>query len=545
MDIPNEEEGIPSAPEECGDASPVKASDDAVACGQTKEDENAPVVEVKQAEVEAPVGEAAKKKGRKPKREVKKLSKEEARRQMIIHLIVLAVVWILAGILYIVDENLSPPDIDVPPPPKAMAIEGELQSLAKKGVRWPGFDPLKYPLAIYDTEDTYLFRHPKPPKEFMLFKHRKDTYVFDGRYKGIWDCYQTKFSDEYTAIVSVSLGEGDAKYYSTVALHELFHVYQEECEELWPLSSHWKSAFEYPCYDYKLDQVLKLEELALANALEADNAEEGKGWARRALTLAEEAYGMMPADSADMIRSRQMVEGLATYVDRQFHPRQNLVEILRRGFEPEEYYDRAYFTGDAVALLLQDFNPKWKRTFNKKSVIWLENMLKDSLGKGGYSCVFSEEALKQVEEESRIQITEAIHSRIRLGSQFDKTEGASLIVQADKELLHLAGGSSSGMRSVSGGRFISQRAIKVKNENCSLEVGQYPVLFKLSLLTGETAQTSQLVIRGLDDLELSSSDDKLTVKCDKLSGEFTNAAYTFKDNKLTITLHDDKPEKRG
>lgn len=545
MDIPHEDEGIPNAPEEDGDASPGATCDEPVACGQPKADEHAPAYEDKPLEGEASAGEGTKKKARRPRREVKKLSKEEARRQMILHLIALAVFWMLWGALYIYDKLQNPPDIDIPPPPKALAIESELQSLAKQGTRWPGFDPLKYPLVVYDTEDTYLFRHPKPPKEFMLFKHRKDTYVFDGRYKGIWDCYETKFSGKYTAIVSVKPGLGNAEYYSDTALHELFHVYQDECEELWPSSSSWESVFMYPRYDYKLYKTLRLEELALANALEANSADEGKGWARRAIILADKAYEMMPADCADMIRSRQMVEGLATYVDRQFHPRKNLADYLRRGFKPEEYYDRVYLTGDALALLLEDFNPKWKQTFNNKSVTWLEDMLRQGLGKGGYSCAFSQEELEQADKEARGEMTEAIHRRISLNRSFDKTEGGMLIVEAGKESLYLVDGHTSGIKSVLGGKFVSQRGIKIGNNCCTLEIGQYPVLLDLCLLKGNNAQTRRLVIRGLDNLELSSENDKLTVKCDRLNGEFSHAAYTFKDNKLTIMLHDDKPKKRG
>ena len=48
----------------------------------------------------------------------------------------------------------------------ALAIEREMERLAASRSFWPGYDPLAIPLAVYDGERTFLFRHPSPPEGF-------------------------------------------------------------------------------------------------------------------------------------------------------------------------------------------------------------------------------------------------------------------------------------------------------------------------------------------------------------------------------------------
>jgi len=50
-------------------------------------------------------------------------------------------------------------------------VEQELEKIVGASVSsgrsfWPGFDPLAVPLALYDGQATWLFRHPHPPPEF-------------------------------------------------------------------------------------------------------------------------------------------------------------------------------------------------------------------------------------------------------------------------------------------------------------------------------------------------------------------------------------------
>ena len=66
---------------------------------------------------------------------------------------------------------------------RAVSIEREIERIAGMKPLWPGFDPLKIPLAIYSGEATYLFRHPAPPEGFVPVGDAKlHVHSFPGRF---------------------------------------------------------------------------------------------------------------------------------------------------------------------------------------------------------------------------------------------------------------------------------------------------------------------------------------------------------------------------
>jgi hypothetical protein len=46
---------------------------------------------------------------------------------------------------------------------------------------WPGFDPRTIPVAIFDGERTFLFRHPAPPSGFATLPGAPGVLVMKGR----------------------------------------------------------------------------------------------------------------------------------------------------------------------------------------------------------------------------------------------------------------------------------------------------------------------------------------------------------------------------
>jgi len=51
------------------------------------------------------------------------------------------------------------------PAPDVFKVMAEFDREAATGL-WPGFEPQKIPLALYDGKKTWLFHHPHPPEEF-------------------------------------------------------------------------------------------------------------------------------------------------------------------------------------------------------------------------------------------------------------------------------------------------------------------------------------------------------------------------------------------
>ena len=89
-------------------------------------------------------------------------------------------------LLAIVSASCAPPS----PEPTALALEEEVRGIAEASARtdslWPGFDPLAIPLAVYDGERTFLFRHPSPPGDFATLPEAEpSTHVLTGRHEAV------------------------------------------------------------------------------------------------------------------------------------------------------------------------------------------------------------------------------------------------------------------------------------------------------------------------------------------------------------------------
>src|SRR5215510_8359206 len=69
-----------------------------------------------------------------------------------------------------------------PPPPPVPAVLREFDRVCPRPL-WPGFEPCRTPLAIFDGRRTWLVRHPSPPAEFVPARERGDVRIFEGRHE--------------------------------------------------------------------------------------------------------------------------------------------------------------------------------------------------------------------------------------------------------------------------------------------------------------------------------------------------------------------------
>jgi hypothetical protein len=77
--------------------------------------------------------------------------------------------------------RVAGPIVSAPEESRAVAVAAEVRRLDSRAL-WPGFDPSKVPLAIFDGEKTFLFRHPHPPPEFRPVADRPETAIAPGRH---------------------------------------------------------------------------------------------------------------------------------------------------------------------------------------------------------------------------------------------------------------------------------------------------------------------------------------------------------------------------
>ncbi|HKF44712.1 MAG TPA: hypothetical protein VKG01_16560, partial [Thermoanaerobaculia bacterium] len=77
----------------------------------------------------------------------------------------------------------------LPPAPGAgaAAVPAVLDQFERVCARpfWPGFEPCRIPLVIFDGKRTWLFRHPAPPSEFAEFPGNPALRTYEGRHAAV------------------------------------------------------------------------------------------------------------------------------------------------------------------------------------------------------------------------------------------------------------------------------------------------------------------------------------------------------------------------
>jgi hypothetical protein len=259
---------------------------------------------------------------------------------------------------------VTPPVAD---PPSAMAlplaVEQELERIGGSGPRfWPGFAPLAIPLALYDGQATWLFRHPHPPAEFG--PGEGGARIADGRPDSLRANTGTEIAGIPTATLLLA-GSRAARDWAALALHEAFHVFARQHHPGWEVDE--MSLFVYPVEAREPLTLRREETQALRRSLAglaAGNPESALCWADLALRLRSGRFGLLPAAAVAYERGTELGEGLATYVEGLARGETGM-DLPGDDFPAEKVRDRAYAVGRAEAILLDGLDPAWKERLDR------------------------------------------------------------------------------------------------------------------------------------------------------------------------------------
>jgi hypothetical protein len=222
---------------------------------------------------------------------------------------------------------------------------------------WPGFEPQKIPVEIYDGKQTWLFRHPHPPQPFTESEH-KGVFVVNGRDASVTANTNIDVGGTPTAGVllpkNTSVRDGAA-----LIAHEAFHVYQHEHYPKWTANE--ADLFTYPVDDAGLLQRRFMETEALRRALIAPDKTEAACWIAEALRVRNSRFAGMAPASVTYERNSELNEGLANYIQVKAAGETASFTLPSSGFYPEAVRQRAYQIGTAWALLLDRMTPGWQR----------------------------------------------------------------------------------------------------------------------------------------------------------------------------------------
>ncbi|MCH9648685.1 MAG: hypothetical protein K0U98_10630 [Deltaproteobacteria bacterium] len=261
------------------------------------------------------------------------------------------------------------------------AVVATLDRFAEKPI-WPGFEPTKYPLAIYDGERTLLFRHPSPPKEFTLVEGQEQVWASAQRldsmsWNGVID-----LGGVQTAALVLTLEPGrEVTFEASILLHEVFHLFSKPRHPTWrPNEMH---RYSYPVADLENHTLLLLEGEALARALEAEENGMAVRWAATALQWRRQRTRPLAKEHLAFETAQEMQEGTAVHVARLALGTPRDTTRLREPRTPEKFRWRFYDTGAALAAMLDAVDPSWKRRLEAEPAISMATLLEEALERKG------------------------------------------------------------------------------------------------------------------------------------------------------------------
>jgi hypothetical protein len=382
---------------------------------------------------------------------------------------------LLVALLALASAEAEPAPAAVPgSATDALAVAAELERLSAEQILWPGFDPRVVPLAIYDGEHTWLFRHPAPPAGFVAVEGSTPAASrLVGRHPAVSANSSADLGGTSTATLMLEPMASDRSLTSVaaVAIHEAFHVFQG----LHPGSFTGGDEgvlFTYPIEDARLAELRRLETAALQRALAASERSGTVCWARKALALRDQRFAAMDPQAAAYDRGTEVNEGLARYV--QLRAEGGDEVIPADGYAAADVRSRCYATGSALALLLDTLRPSWKDLFQHGKWSHLDGALRAALDAEreveSARCGFTVDESSAFARRARDDVAAILTARTARRIAFNSREGWRVVVEiAERDPLWPQGFDPLNVERIDGG-VLHGRFLKLGNGSGQLEM---------------------------------------------------------------------------
>ncbi len=254
--------------------------------------------------------------------------------------------------------------------PTVFDVNKEFERMSAKSL-WPGFKATNYPLAIFDGKNTYLFRHPSPPKEFKEMDDRRGVYVAEGR-QGVYSNTHAQIGGKLTATAIIGSGQRSSlAQLGALMIHEAFHCHQQDHLQTW--KSNEVFLLTYPFENTENLALRRLETAALVRALTTKDDAGFRKAVKEAQSLRERRYKLLGENDAKYERSVEIVEGTAQYVE--YRAMGNEFKPVPEGeWPPNEIRQRCYFSGQAWAMILDRLSKTWKDEMIEREELRLDTL---------------------------------------------------------------------------------------------------------------------------------------------------------------------------
>jgi hypothetical protein len=332
---------------------------------------------------------------------------------------------------------------------------------------WPGFAPERTPLAIWAGAKTWLFRHPSPPPDYQQLL--TGLAARDGRDPSVTANTSAVIGGISTATLMLTPTPArTAAQWAAVAVHEAFHVYERARHPAW--AGNEAELFTYPVENRALLVLRLREDVCLMNALRATSHAARARWTRAALDLRDSRLASTPASAAQYERASELNEGLAQYVERRFLQVPDSA-VMRIDFAASDVRRRAYFTGEALARLLDSFLPGWKAELEAHDDRWLDQLLLNApIVHRAAPAPLTAARQQQLEAQADLLLKRLVAQRAAARAAFAALAGWRVVIEAGSAPLLPTGFDPLNVQRLDATSVLHSRFLKLGIGGASLEM---------------------------------------------------------------------------
>jgi hypothetical protein len=423
--------------------------------------------------------------------------------------------------------------------PTPFDVMAEFDRIASRPL-WPNFDPRRFPVEIYDGRDTYLFRHPSPPPEFKEVAGRAGVRVFPGRHESVRANTNIKLGGVGVATAVITPDKKlPARRSAALLVHEAFHVFQAERHPKW--GGNEVELFVYPLEDAGQLSLRRAETEALRRAGASRSKKDAACWARAAVAARRARFRLLPEGSVGYERGTELNEGLARYVEARAEGVKG-DDLPASDYAADDVRLRSYATGRALGLLLDRFDPEWKRRLEQSDARPLDELLEAALAtaKPAPACALPREFQEASLARARQDVEDLRARKSELRREFLARPGWTLLVVAGTGApLWPQNFDPWNVRTLGRGEVLHTRWIKVGNSSGTVEV-----LDRASLTEGLGPHplfngVARITVAGLSaEPDVREQGDTTTLKAEGLTATLKGARVERSGQTITVRLTD-------
>ena len=405
-------------------------------------------------------------------------------------------------------------------------------AIASQPSFFPGFEPGRIGVLLFDGSDTYLLNSPDHP-DFQLICGHPPVSKRAGRHELVVAHSTTELDGVPLATILLNeTSPPSEKALIALCVHEAFHVFQQQQFPSWGANE--AELFMYPFDDVEKYLLANLELKALLEGFKTLSVDETAGWLSTFLQLREQRHARLASGAVEYEQQLEKCEGLAQYVESRAHWDDARFTNLHLGVT--EVRKRAYFVGHLLASLLDRVVHDWTGQLVRYPKKTLTALAQEGVGPVSQPKAFASEDIASTREQAEAAVRQHKQEREEVRRAFLQRSGWQIVLRS-AEPLKPAGFDPMNVQLLSSTELLHHRYLHMKGNEASIELMGQPALTHATGPHPFFSGVQEIVVGGTDTQPIPiMHDNLLTIEQPGITISIRNGTITVDEKSRRVLL---------